>query len=370
MTKKEKEKILYIATEYAPGMMPFAASIINAAMKQNVYEAYAFCVNSGSKSYKKYLLFDNERCFYYEYPKSKIKKIIYKFYPYEIIQYLKRIVNEKSIDKVHLLTGDFTLSLMNFSSIGMQKNIFYTVHDLHPHTSNSMSCLGKLLHRHVLNATKKLILHIPNLTTCSKSQYEELKMQFPSKNVSFSHFPSLVTAKIENGGVQVPELKGIEDYILFFGTIDHYKGVDDLAKAFLKSDCSRKCKLVIAGKGKIDINDSTDIIWLNRFILDEEISDLFEKARLVVYPYKNITMSGVLSIAFYFAKHIICSNLDFFEQYKNNSISYFVCNNVENLSACLDREYLLALSPVQNVYKDYFSEEKIIQELLTFYGLN
>lgn len=368
MTKKEK--ILYIATEYAPGMIPFAASIINAAMKQNVYVAYAFCVNYGNKSYKKYLSFDNERCFYYEYPKSKIKKIIYKFYPYEIIHSLKRIIKEKSIDKVHLLTGDFSMTLMNFSSIGMQKNIFYTVHDLHPHTSNSMSCLGKLLHRHVLNATKNLILHIPNLTTCSKSQYKELKMQFPSKNVSFSQFPSLVTSKMKDGTMQVPELKGIKDYILFFGTIDHYKGVDDLVKAYLKSDCCGKCKLVIAGKGKIDIIDSADIIWLNRFILDEEISDLFKKARLVVYPYKNITMSGVLSIALYFAKHIICSNLDFFEQYKNDSISYFIRDNVENLSECLDREYLLAQSPVQNVYKNYFSEKKITKDLLTFYGLN
>lgn len=252
----------------------------------------------------------------------------------------------------------------------MQKNIFYTVHDLHPHTSNSMSCLGKVLHRHVLNATKSLILHIPNLTTCSKSQFNELKLQFPFKNVSFSQFPSLVTSKIKKGSQQVPELKGVDDYILFFGTIDHYKGVDDLVQAYLKSNCKGRCKLVIAGRGNISINDSTDIIWLDRFILDEEISNLFKKAKIVVYPYKNITMSGVLSIALYFSKYIICSDLDFFKQYKNNSITYFPRSNVEALSECLDRSYSLAKPIVKNVYKDYFSEEKLIQDLLNFYGLN
>lgn len=370
MYKMKKKKVLYVATEYAPGMIPFAASIINTAMKQNIYEVYAFCVNSGNKSYRDYMSFDNERYFCYEYPKSKVEKIIYKFYPYGIIRTLKGIIKDKDIDKVHLLTGDFSLSLMNFSSIGMQKNIFYTVHDLHPHTSNSMSCLGKVLHRHVLNATKSLILHIPNLTTCSKSQFNELKLQFPFKNVSFSQFPSLVTSKIKKGSQQVPELKGVDDYILFFGTIDHYKGVDDLVQAYLKSNCKGRCKLVIAGRGNISINDSTDIIWLDRFILDEEISNLFKKAKIVVYPYKNITMSGVLSIALYFSKYIICSDLDFFKQYKNNSITYFPRSNVEALSECLDRSYSLAKPIVKNVYKDYFSEEKLIQDLLNFYGLN
>lgn len=95
MYKMKKKKVLYVATEYAPGMIPFAASIINTAMKQNIYEVYAFCVNSGNKSYRDYMSFDNERYFCYEYPKSKVEKIIYKFYPYGIIRTLKGIIKDQ-----------------------------------------------------------------------------------------------------------------------------------------------------------------------------------------------------------------------------------------------------------------------------------
>ena len=48
-----------------------------------------------------------------------------------------------------------------------------------------------------------------------------------------------------------------EDYILFFGRIDKYKGVDILIRAYLKSTLpNRNIKLVIAGKGNIDSNNS------------------------------------------------------------------------------------------------------------------
>ena len=44
-------RILYVASEFAPGMMPFAASIVNIAKEQNIFEVYAFFVNSKGRHY-------------------------------------------------------------------------------------------------------------------------------------------------------------------------------------------------------------------------------------------------------------------------------------------------------------------------------
>jgi len=64
------------------------------------------------------------------------------------------------------------------------------------------------------------------------------------------------------------------------------------------------CKLVIAGKGHVYETHDKRIIRICRFIDDSEIAELFKRAQYIVYPYRSATMSGVLSIAYYFNKKI------------------------------------------------------------------
>lgn len=71
----KKCRILYVASEFAPGMMPFAANIVNIANKQDIFEVYAFFVNSKEKHYNSLVSLDEDKCYFYEYPSSKLKKI-------------------------------------------------------------------------------------------------------------------------------------------------------------------------------------------------------------------------------------------------------------------------------------------------------
>ena len=48
-----------------------------------------------------------------------------------------------------------------------------------------------------------------------------------------------------------------------------------------------------------------------RFIKDSEVRDLFSRAAVVVYPYISATQSGVTSIASYFDKPMVLSDLPF-----------------------------------------------------------
>ena len=237
------KRILFIATESAPGMIPYTSSVINALSKSNEFEIYAVVVNSGKRSYRNYLK-EVEHIEYIEYPRSKLLKLIYKIYPARIIDTIKRTAKTHKIDAIHLLTGDFCLFFYILCQHPKER-LYYTVHDLNQHESDTMTFPGRLLHKYVIWCTRTYLKIIPNLTTSSRHQYIALKESYPNKRVVFNHFPSLVTQMIKNGRKQIEELKNTSDYILFFGTVDHYKGVDLLIEAYDQKVFHDKHKLVI-----------------------------------------------------------------------------------------------------------------------------
>jgi D-inositol-3-phosphate glycosyltransferase len=109
-------------------------------------------------------------------------------------------------------------------------------------------------------------------------------------------------------------------YMLFFGFIRAYKGLDMLIEAFSdKRLRNRKLKLIVAGefyeddtpyKDLIKKNDlGNDIIFFDHFIKDSEVPLFFSVADLVVQPYKSATQSGVTQIAFYFEKPMLVTDV-------------------------------------------------------------
>lgn len=103
-------------------------------------------------------------------------------------------------------------------------------------------------------------------------------------------------------------------YILFFGAIRPYKGVDVLMKAFKKSNCANYgIKLVIAGKdidgNVLPNNHERDIIILNRYIENNELATLIANSLFAVLPYKSATQSGVTKSAIALDKPMICTHV-------------------------------------------------------------
>jgi len=109
-------------------------------------------------------------------------------------------------------------------------------------------------------------------------------------------------------------------YLLFFGFIRDYKGLDLLLKAFA-DDRLRKfpVKLLIAGEyysspepylELIKKNHLEDLIVLRTdFIADEEVNLYFSAADMVVQPYKSATQSGVTQIGYHFNKPMLVTNV-------------------------------------------------------------
>jgi glycosyltransferase involved in cell wall biosynthesis len=103
-----------------------------------------------------------------------------------------------------------------------------------------------------------------------------------------------------------------EEYILFFGRISKYKGIDYLIRNFIKIQSKRGTKLVIAGSGKLWFDhDETyrDIMILNRYIETPELVYLLQNCRFVVVPYTDATHSATIMTAYAFNKPVVSSGV-------------------------------------------------------------
>ena len=141
-------------------------------------------------------------------------------------------------------------------------------------------------------------------------------------------------------------------YILFFGFIRDYKGLDLLLKAF--SDVRfRKLplRLLVAGEfysdpkpyldliAELGLND--DVILSNDFIPDSEVYQYFCAADLVVQPYRHATQSGVTQIAYHFNRPMIITDVGGLAEFvPEGKVGYVVQPDPESIADAILKFYL------------------------------
>lgn len=95
-----------------------------------------------------------------------------------------------------------------------------------------------------------------------------------------------------------------QPYILFFGQIYSYKGIEYLCEAMtMIHNRHPHVNLVIAGKGEwyFDISKYENLSYItlrNEYIAISELASLLQGALFAVCPYKDATQSGVVQTAF------------------------------------------------------------------------
>jgi D-inositol-3-phosphate glycosyltransferase len=111
-----------------------------------------------------------------------------------------------------------------------------------------------------------------------------------------------------------------DKFILFFGFIREYKGLDLLLKAMAEPAVqSLGVKLIVAGefyedeKPYFDLIRTLDIgqrvLLHTHFISNEDVRYYFSAASLVVQPYRSATQSGVTQVAYYFNKPMVVTDV-------------------------------------------------------------
>ncbi len=109
-------------------------------------------------------------------------------------------------------------------------------------------------------------------------------------------------------------------YVLFFGFIRQYKGLDLLLNAFADERIrGLKLKLIVAGEfyenpepylkliHKLNLENSVEL--RTNFIPDKDVKNYFGIADLVAQPYRSATQSGVSQIAYHFESPMLVTNV-------------------------------------------------------------
>jgi glycosyltransferase involved in cell wall biosynthesis len=105
-----------------------------------------------------------------------------------------------------------------------------------------------------------------------------------------------------------------ENFVLFFGRISEYKGLQYLIEAEpLISAQVPGVRIIIAGEGEPFDRYEEMMIHRDRFIVhnyripDEQVASLFQQASVVVLPYVEASQSGVAAVACAFGKPVVAT---------------------------------------------------------------
>ena len=140
-------------------------------------------------------------------------------------------------------------------------------------------------------------------------------------------------------------------YLLFFGFIRDYKGLDLLLKAMADERIrKRNLKLIVSGEFYSDPkpyfqliteNQLADqVIMANEFIPDNQVADYFNCCDIVVQPYKDATQSGVTQIAYHFEKPMITTNVGgLAEIVPDDKVGFVVNPDTAEISEAIERFY-------------------------------
>ena len=180
---------------------------------------------------------------------------------------------------------------------------------------------------------------VDGFITMSKSVFDDLDQFDKNKKKVLGVHPlydNFGVSKTKEEALDSLKLDKSFNYMLFFGIIRKYKGLDILLAAFADERLqNQNLKLIVAGefyedeKPYLDLIDkynlSESVILATNFIPDDEVVDYFCAADIIVQPYRNATQSGVTQIAYHFEKPMLVTDVGGLKEIVPHNKVGYVC---------------------------------------------
>lgn len=171
--------------------------------------------------------------------------------------------------------------------------------------------------------TKLFIKRIDGFIAMSQSVMDDIHRFNTAKPKVLSPHPlydNFGAEKTRKEALKTLELDPKFNYMLFFGIVRKYKGLDILLQAFADKRLNNgSLKLIVAGEfydddteymNLIEKHDLTDAVILSKgFIPDGKVVDYFCAVDIIVQPYRTATQSGVTQIAYHFNKPMLVTDV-------------------------------------------------------------
>jgi D-inositol-3-phosphate glycosyltransferase len=221
--------------------------------------------------------------------------------------------------------------------------------------------------------------------TLSKSVGEDINRLAPGRPVATSPHPLY-----DFFGEKVSKIQAIKElnlnpdfrYILFFGFVRKYKGLDLLMEGFAKSGLkSKKVKLIVAGEFYDDsstyfelaksLQIEESMVFRNEYIPEAEVKNYFCAAALVAQTYRSATQSGVTQIAYHFERPMLVTDVGGLSEIVPNGKAGFVVDPqpdaiAESLARFFQNDLEEEFEQNVAVEKERFSWSHFKHEFLSF----
>ena len=244
-------------------------------------------------------------------------------YPLNVFQ-ARSVCKRESITHIHLQSVNWIeiMMVLVFKASGIRS--MYTIHNVNPH-HKKLRIYHKVIYRVMYGLCDGIIIH-------SEKGKEEVAELFGVKRGKIAVIPHgdykffLPDRKWEKSDAKrklgIPESFKT---ILFFGAIRANKGLDLILSALPHvRESIEEVKLLIVGEPWESYGRYEKIIQKHRleeniyeylkYVPNQDVPLFFFASDIVVLPYREITHSGILQMAYAFSKPVICTDLDGFKE--------------------------------------------------------
>ncbi len=312
--------------------------------------------------------------------RSVIRGLEYVFDYFKVLRYVKK----ETYDIIHI---EWALSykIDAFIDKRLKKQcakIVYTAHNAIPHINGEKYIEDlKTLHKNF----DAIVVHGETIQKEYLSYFPEDKMKvfiqrygadFTQKTIyNYRSVEETITRFIDNKSEN-------GKLVVFVGAIYYNKGTDRVIKYWNSNEINSKNKLIVAGKVSADYKElnevtnsvSDNILFLPRYLNDDEYAYVLSKADIVTIPYRHASMSGIVYSAAAFSKPIVYTDTGAIKEYVGEEGGFIS----ENTSDCFARELSNAISLEKkvlescgsklhdNIYKKYNWDEiarKLVKEV-------
>lgn len=188
------------------------------------------------------------------------------------------------------------------------------IHNMIPHEP---TILDKLFPKYFVDSMDGYVAMADSVVEDVKHFDKSDKPKVVSPHPIYDHYGELLTKKEAAMRLGLFDHK---DYILFFGFIRQYKGLDLLLEAFADERLRQfPVKLIVAGEFyenpepylKIiqNLGLENHVVLRTKFIPDNDVRNYFSVADIIAQPYRTATQSGVSQIAYHFEKPMLVTNV-------------------------------------------------------------
>lgn len=239
------------------------------------------------------------------------------------------------------------------------------------HPTNHKSIRTVLVEKYTEMVNKRFYKRVHRFVLLSQESMKTFCQLYPS----YSGKAVMMTlgAHLPDVDEEKPTEIYIDDqYLLFFGRIDKYKGIGNLLDAY-RAVSDKAFPLIIAGGGKFTdkekklIDGCNNLTVINRYIGDGEMKWLLHHMAVAVLPYIEATQSGIIPLAYLFGKPVIVSDVAGLTQFVLDGETGKICRSEEEWKKALinvsSKKHNIKENKIRDYYQTHMDWNKNIREL-------